>query len=227
MNIYLQSAEDRDPLLAKKLNVAILGGSFDPITKGHIQLAHYVLKNSDIQEVWITPCFHHMFGKNMSSSTHRLEMCKIATNQFPNIKVFDFEIENNLCNGTYDFLSNLMKDIRYSKKYKFSYIIGMDNANNFLKWKNAQMLKDMVRFIVVSRQGINPDKDPDQEAHWYKEEPHLLLQAGLDIMDISSTFIRGSIKNDNANINSLNNYTIRDVSNYIKDHNLYEKNTEI
>jgi len=41
----------------KKLKVAVLGGSFDPPTIGHMQLASETLNlDSTIDEVWIIPC---------------------------------------------------------------------------------------------------------------------------------------------------------------------------
>jgi len=44
-----------------KKKIGILGGAFDPITKGHIQIAHFVLLNTDIEEIWIVPCYSHAF----------------------------------------------------------------------------------------------------------------------------------------------------------------------
>lgn len=39
-----------------KRTVALLGGAFDPITKGHIQVAQFVKKRlKHLDEVWIMP----------------------------------------------------------------------------------------------------------------------------------------------------------------------------
>ena len=37
------------------LKIALLGGSFDPIHKGHLELAKAILKDG-CQEVWFLPC---------------------------------------------------------------------------------------------------------------------------------------------------------------------------
>jgi len=197
--------------------VAILGGAFDPITKGHSQLAEYVLKNTDIEEVWITPCFTHMYDKNMTSGLNRINMCKLANYNNPDIKVFDFEIKNKLTGGTYDFLFKLLSDSEFSHQYDFSYIIGMDNANGFEKWKKYNLLKNLVRFIVVSRQGIAKNKKNKKEI-WYKKEPHIFLNAGSDIMESSSTIVRKITKG-----NPLNNckYITDKVADYIVNRGLY------
>jgi len=48
-----------------KTNVAILGGAFDPITIGHVQVAEQVLAKGLVDEVWFMPCFKHRFGKRL------------------------------------------------------------------------------------------------------------------------------------------------------------------
>jgi len=49
-----------------KINVAILGGAFNPIHKSHIDVAKSVLDDcKQINEVWITPCFTHKYIKNI------------------------------------------------------------------------------------------------------------------------------------------------------------------
>jgi nicotinate-nucleotide adenylyltransferase len=204
----------------KRRKVAILGGAFDPITKGHIQLANYVLEKTDIEEVWITPCCFHMYDKDMASADHRLEMCKMATEKYPNIKICDFEIKKFMRGSTYDFLLRLLSHYAYSEKYEFSYIIGMDNANNFDKWKNPDLLKNMVRFIVVSRQGIVRNS----QNQWYSSDPHVFLYAGPEIMDVSSTMVRSLIKE--KGIENLNKYITEEVAEYIEIHHLYEAEHE-
>lgn len=196
--------------MADKRKVAILGGSFNPITEGHIQLAEYVLNHTDIEKVWLTPCFSHVWDKELIDSSRRLWMCMLAANK--NMRVCDIEINNTITTGTYDFLKILLD--HYSN-IDFSYIIGMDNANQFDKWKKADILKKMVRFIVVSRQGI-PQNDENQ---WYTKPPHLFLNAGRDIMPVSSTLVRKLIKENK--LLDVNKFVCPSVLNYIMEYKLY------
>ena len=69
----------------------------------------------------------------------------------------------------------------------------MDNANTFYRWFNADKLKKLIRFIVVSRQGIKPNP----KVTWYKKSPHIYLDAKDSISNISSTKIRKWIKERN------------------------------
>jgi len=92
--------------LGHKLKVALLGGAFDPPTLGHIAVAKLVLDaTNEFDEVWLTPCFKHMYNKQMSSAADRLTMCKIAAQGDGRIKTFDYEIKNQLAVDTPQGLS--------------------------------------------------------------------------------------------------------------------------
>ena len=96
--------------LGRKIKVATLGGAFDPITLGNIEVARYVLNTSKtFDEVWLLPCYGHMFGKEMASSEQRVAMCKLAIHD-PRIKVCEYEITNQLSGETYQTVKLLLEE---------------------------------------------------------------------------------------------------------------------
>jgi len=205
---------DQYKTLGRKTRVAILGGAFNPIHDGHIQLAQFVLNVSgEIDEVWLMPAYNHMYNKNMESAEHRLAMCEIAAKKDARIKVFDYEIRNQLKGETYYFCKRLKEEKELTEKYQFAMIIGLDNANTFDKWVNYQELERLTQFIVVPRAGVTRNPDVD----WYLQRPHIFLNRETNIQDISSTEIRNEIKNGTGIPKSLDN----DVYDYIKQHKLY------
>jgi nicotinate-nucleotide adenylyltransferase len=174
--------------LGRKYKIALLGGAFDPITKGHIEVAQYVLNTSkQFDEVWITPAYRHIHNKDMESFEDRVEMCKLATQVDGRIKVFEYEKEKNMAGETYHLLKTLINDKDY-ENYNFSFIIGLDNANTFDTWVNYEELERMGKFVIVPRKGY--DSEPEA---WYLKNPHIFLN-GRDekfpIMEISSTDVR-------------------------------------
>ena len=178
---------DQYQSLGRKTKVALLGGAFDPPHIGHIRIAEFVLNTSKtFDEVWIAPCARHMYGKQMEDAEHRLKMCELATRHDGRIKVFDYEIQNELAGETYHFVKRLLEEPYAKHKYDFSIIIGQDNANTFDKWVNYEDLVKMIRFVVVSRSGT--DRDPAVD--WYLDPPHIYLYGGDEIPNISSTDIR-------------------------------------
>lgn len=209
--------------LGRKVKVALLGGAFDPIHEGHIKLAQFVLNSSKtFDEVWLVPANKHMAGKEMAETTHRITMCEYAAKVDKRIKVFPYEIQNNLSGETYHFVTRLLDEDFAKHQYDFSMIIGLDNANTFENWVNYEHLEKMIRFIVVSRQGEKRDEKID----WYLKQPHIYMNAETFIPDVSSTDIRtyvnGGVGYEIRNSEKLNS----DVLKYIEEHNLYKEKSE-
>ena len=190
--------------------VALIGGAFDPITIGHLQLAEVVLKHVD--EVRIMPCFDHAYGKQMASAGHRHDMGVLAVVEYFwagkgnfNVQVSDFEIINKTT-ATYD----TFKKLRADNPADYHFVIGQDNADTIDKWYNYEELLKTTKFIVVPRKGYTSSET------WYRQEPHLYLE-DESIVEISSTQVRELLK---AN-ESAEKFLTKKVQEYIKEYELY------
>lgn len=218
----IKSREKQYKALGRKVKVAILGGAFDPPTLGHIAIAKFVLDSSKtFDEVWLMPCAKHMYNKKMAPAEHRLEMCRLAASVDPRIKTFDYEIKHNLRGETYNLVKRLQNEDFAKHEYDFSIIIGMDNANTFDKWVNAKELERMIRFVVVSRQGIPRNEKVD----WYLKSPHIYMVAETNIPETSSTEARDIMKKglvSTADMDRLFAVISRKTFDYIEKHGLYE-----
>lgn len=209
--------------LGRKTKVAIYGGAFNPITMGHIQVAKFLLNTSgEFDEVWLMPAFKHMYDKKMVSPEHRLEMCRLAASIDSRIKVFDYEIKNELAGETYYFVKKLKEEKELTEIYNFSIAIGQDNANSFENWVNYQDLEKLIRFVIIPRKGVVPHSNTG----WYYKDPHIFLNRETDIMEVSSTEIRELLQNhylDGSNERELIDKLGQPVFNYIKQNNLYNE----
>lgn len=209
--------------LGRKTQVAILGGAFDPITLGHIQVAKLILNHSKVfDEVFIMPCYQHIYNKKMVSPEHRLEMCNLAAKIDGRIKVFDYEIVNKLRGETYNLAKRLLEDKKYEGQYSFSFIIGLDNANTFDQWVNYQELERLVRFVVVPRTGEKQKKG----VNWYLKPPHIFIEPDEPLIEMSSTAVRECLESsvfrtDISPIYAHNKGLDKSVLEYIKLNGLY------
>jgi len=209
--------------LGRKTKVAILGGAFDPITKGHIQVAQFVLNTSKVfDEVWIMPCFAHMYGKKMASAEDRLEMCKLAAKEDGRIRIFDYEIKNQFAGQTYHLVKRLQDEDFAKHQYDFSLIIGQDNANSFDKWVEYELLERLIRFVIVPRKGV----EFDPKVTWYLNQPHIYLNSESPIMEVSSTEVRRRInlqewEFSDPEVVGADRVLNHDVYWYIMEHKLY------
>ena len=202
----------------EQLKIGIMGGAFDPPTLGHIQVARLILRETNLNEVWLMPCYNHAADKKMTDPNIRYEMCKLAIENETNMHVLPYEIQHKIEGGTFQFVKRFLRDIYLAHiPYEFSYIIGMDNADNFAKWKHSEALKKAIRFIVVPRKGVER-KNKDV---WYEKDPHTFVNVTDYIIEISSTEIRNLIKENNNK--EANNYLDKKVSKYINSKGLYRK----
>ena len=192
--------------------IAIYGGSFNPIGKHHIMIANQLLKHMD--EVWITPCYKSITGKNMEDDIHRVNMClkAIKNNNNNKIKLCDFEIKNKMHDESYNILSKFL-DHYFDGSYrnKFYFVIGSDNALTINTWENWEKLINMIPFIVIPRPSYNIPLD-----HWCMKYPHIYFP-DIELCDHSSTQIRKELKeNKHTDLVDLS------VMDYIKNNCLYE-----
>jgi len=209
--------------LGRKYKIAIFGGAFDPITNGHIGVAKFVLNTSgEFDEVWLLPAYKHMYNKKMSSAKHRIAMCKLAAESDKRIKVWDYEISNELSGETFNLFKRIKSEPSLTENYNFSMIIGLDNALTFDKWVNYQELERMVRFIVIDREGYKSDP----KINWFLKPPHIYLNQENHIPEVSSTQIRNEIR-EHSKFWSLREEIIKNldpkVIEYISKHKLYQK----
>ncbi|MBN1413204.1 MAG: nicotinate (nicotinamide) nucleotide adenylyltransferase [Spirochaetales bacterium] len=201
--------------MAAGKKVAILGGAFNPVTLGHIQICDFVLRSlKDVNEIWLMPCYRHMYHKDMAPARHRLAMCKLVSRDYPNIKTSDYEIKNRIDAGTYDVIKKLISE--YGKNIRFHLIIGQDNANTFHHWVNYRLLEKLIPFIVIPRQGVKPDPAVD----WHLKPPHVFLDAENPVMDVSSTLVRTLVKKGKDE--EINRYVDTRVASYIKKNKIYQ-----
>jgi len=68
--------------LEDKKKIAIFGGSFDPPTLAHIELASEIYNtHNDIDEVWLVPCGDGRRDKSLrTKGIHRYNMLKLILN---------------------------------------------------------------------------------------------------------------------------------------------------
>jgi len=153
----------------------------------------------------------------MTAPRHRLEMCRLAVEGFTHIKASSLEINNKFDGKAYDFVTKFLPTSFPKKKYRFSFIIGMDNALKINKWYCSKELRKEISFIVFPRYGqvkcpVNP---------WFDAPNHTYLP--IPAPDISSTQVRNWIKKYQKNGVELSApYMNKKVLNYIKEYGLYD-----
>lgn len=213
----LEKIASRDAVyksLGRKLKVGLLGGAFDPIHRGHLEVARAVLQHGGVDEVRLMPCFEHLAGKSMVASEHRLEMCRIAARSLRAVGVFDYELRHKFRGETYHLIKSLLTEEIARLHCDFSLIIGQDNADAISTWTNGEALERMISFIVVPRPGCEPPK-PNA---WYLRPPHRYLSEATSAEALSSTEVRRLLQRHDPTAEAL---LPPGVFEYVRTHDLY------
>lgn len=207
------------------MRVGILGGAFNPIHNGHMQMAKAVLDAGLVEKVLLMPCYSHVFDKSMVSAKHRFNMCfftvgtHISSHSYwmCRVRTCDFEIKHKASGRTIETIKKL--ESRF-KEYEVIHdlIIGADNANNIEKWYKYEELIKTTKFIVI------PRKNQILRGNmWYTKEPHCILP--MTDMGYSSTEVRALLKiwwKTREHEEELNSMLNPHVFDYIKRTKLYK-----
>ncbi|MDZ4228516.1 MAG: nicotinate (nicotinamide) nucleotide adenylyltransferase [Candidatus Levybacteria bacterium] len=197
------------------MDIAILGGSFDPPHRGHVVIANKLLKLYHFNQIWLMPLFQHPFNKNLSSPDMRHEMTKCLKND--KVKVSDFEIRKKTISYTIDTLRFLTK--KYPQD-NFCWIIGTDQVDSFTKWKEWKEIIDNFKLIVVPRTGFKKaEKELENISKLVRAPKNIFLidKKKFPPIYISSTLIRKKVRKDKSIVSMVP----KKVGQYIIDHGLY------
>ena len=134
------------------MKIGFYSGSFNPIHTGHVALANYILNHTDLDEIWLVVSPHNPLKEKelLIDDDIRLQMTKLAVEDFPQLKASDVEFSLPKPSYTIDTLHYL------SNKYpndEFVLIIGADNLDVFHLWKNYQELLEKYQILVYPREG--------------------------------------------------------------------------
>jgi nicotinate-nucleotide adenylyltransferase len=166
----------------------------------------------------VTPHNPHKKKSTLLDDYHRLEMVHLATADFPNIQPSDIEFKLPQPNYTVNTLAHLLEKF---PQHEFSLIMGEDNLNSLHKWKNYDVILQNHAIYVYPRlnSGENEhtvnSKDTEINSVLNHKKIHKI---DAPIVELSSTFIRESIKNG-KNITPM---LPKEVWEYIE-HNLFYK----
>ena len=206
-----------------KTRVAIFGGSFDPPTIAHMQIACEIYNNFEhIDQVWIVPCGDGRCDiKLRTPANHRLNMLHLIKDDLiaHNVPIFIDETEIN--RGEYIPTYYLLKELEETHKdMEFVFCIGTDLLEGLKTWDECDKLVEEFEFIIVSREDYPLVLDLPEVVYPKKYE---VLET---IINGSSTKVRNRIHSriENKLNLAINGLTTNRVIKYIQENKLYSIN---
>jgi len=148
------------------MNIALFGGTFDPVHRGHIALARAALEQCNLHRVYFVPGSipPHKQRQPLTPFVHRFAMVALAT-------AHEKAFVPSLLEAPEESVTPIRKDARAKPNYtidtvrrlkqsfkasdKLFLLIGMDAFADIAKWHQADALFRECEFVVAGRPGYS------------------------------------------------------------------------
>ena len=196
--------------------VALYFGSFNPVHRGHIALAEWVLDCGLCDETVLIVSPHNPVKKSadLAPEFNRYEMCELACAESKHLdRILVSAVEFTLDKPSYTINTLRYLNRNFGAQMRFSLLIGADNMAIFDKWRaHDEILRDY-EIMVYPRRGYADIK--------YADRVRYLADAPL--FDISATAIRDAVGRGE----SIDDKVSPAVAKYIAEHRLWSPMSRI
>jgi nicotinate-nucleotide adenylyltransferase len=201
--------------------LALFGGTFDPIHRGHTRVAEAALERIDAEKLIFVPArispLKGFFP--FASDSDRLRMIELAVAGHERFAVSDCELRRRAPSFTLDTVRQFQRE--YGPNTAIHWLLGADGVGDLVHWYKIEELIDECHLTTMRRPGY-PAPDFDRFTPFWGPQRVAKLKADVietPLIDISSTEVRRRLVAGEEVADMLH----PDVIQYIRAHNLYRK----
>jgi len=225
----------------RKKRIALYGGTFDPIHRGHLEIARKISRLFEIDELWfvLARVAPHKQTRATTPAFDRYAMLALATQADPALLLSTFELSSDGHTYTVDTLAHFKQ--LWSEAANIFFIMGADSWTEITSWREWRRLLTLTNHIVVSRPGyalgfghIDADiaaRIVDVRGMESGEVNSLLSSRTSEsifitdavMTDVSATAIRATATGDSRELLDL---VPDEVATYIRKYKLYRETNE-
>ena len=183
----------------------VYGGSFNPPTVAHYEIAKNVLKRFPKSKLIFLPASLYYNKANLINEVDRINMLMLVCERLgERASISTFELENDKFLGTYYSLK------QFDDCY---FLLGADNFNYIDKWIMFEKLISENKFLIIPRKGYNIEKKISENELLTKYRDNFILLDEFKVNHISSSLYR-STKEEK--------FVLPEIDKYIKEKELYK-----
>jgi nicotinate-nucleotide adenylyltransferase len=145
-----------------RMGLGLLGGSFDPIHRGHLQLARDALADLQLTQVRFIPANRPWQKRPLTDARHRSEMVRLAIAGEENFALDPIETDRDGPTYTIDTLRALRAGV--GPEVPLVLIMGSDQLRNLDTWREWRHLLDFAHLAVARRNDEALDLNPALQA---------------------------------------------------------------
>ena len=215
------------------MKIGILGGTFDPMHRGHTYLARAVSTILDLDRVLFMVSYlpPHKGKQQITSPFHRYAMVAMDLLEEENLYPSQWELDRRKSSYTIETLQFFTS---HYPQHQYCFIAGSDSLKEIHLWKDYGMLLKEHCFVFVQRPGAQVDLEERkisgalrQKIHIVCEQDQPIIRSGqsllmtLEAPDISASSLRKLIASGKCPSSKLISPS---VLQYVKKHRLYGEN---
>lgn len=224
------------------MNIALFGGTFDPIHRGHLNVARAAARRFRLREVWFIPADipPHKQRAPITPYFHRYSMVTLAVAEEPDFLPSLLEAPapeahmERRPSYTIDTVRRVKAGLRRGDRLYF--LVGIDAFRDIAKWHKAEALLRECEFIVAARPGYSLEDIASSLPKALRPTLKELRAVGLNEAlqrrgiilhllpetheDVSATQIRAAMKKRGGQLKKLVPDTVAD---YIRKEGLYKQ----
>ncbi|MBI4484318.1 MAG: nicotinate-nucleotide adenylyltransferase [Acidobacteria bacterium] len=228
------------------MKLGIFGGTFDPIHRGHLEIARQTLFTFELDQVLfvVADVPPHKHQEEITSAYHRFAMVALAIQDEPGMRLCTLELHHRELRYTVDTLREIRRRYGLEGTHLY-YIAGGDSFQQIGSWRKYEELLSTYNLVFAARPGFSVQEGiaqlPEYLARRVRDWRHLkqtdllrseaqrdretgskiyLIEVGT--YDISSTGIRQRIRAGK----SIGDLVPSPVEKYIDQYLLY-RNSEM
>lgn len=175
--------------------IGIMGGTFDPIHIGHMQLAEQALIEKELDFVLFvpnhTPWMKH--DRTVTEAEHRAAMVRLAIEDNPAFKLSTVEIDAGGNSYTWQTLETLKEQYPGDE---FFFILGADSLLSIEKWANPEKIFKNAVILAAVRDDCDKEKLEKQKVMLTEKYDARIQLLSMPPISVSSTEIRQEFYTD-------------------------------
>ncbi len=165
------------------MNKILFGGAFDPVHKGHINMAEIASETFDADVIFI-PAVLSVWKDQSAKFDDKVNMLELAIKGHERFSISLFEKENGKAK-TYS-----IETVKYYvNKYpedKFYLLIGQDQVNEFHRWVDSEEISKLVQIIYLERPRFASNSENIAKYHMIRLEGDVCEASSSDIRILQS-----------------------------------------
>ena len=203
-----------------KRKIALFGGTFDPIHRGHTTVAANAAEQIGAEKIVFIPAKRSPLKGFLPKvgDDERFKMIALAIAGRKSFQVSDYELTRPAPSYTLETVTKFQAD--YGSGTSIHWLVGADGIDDLVYWHKIAELIDVCNLTTMYRAGCETPNFARFEGIWGRQRVEKLQRNIIQtpLVDISSTEIRNRLVTG-IDVTDMLHPAVAD---YIRQHNLYQ-----